>query len=223
MRKKIRIDQGVVEGYGGPGYDWARVTCDNLLLESFKSPSEGDIAVSICKAKQKWSKDWTVEAWEKATKGKKQASPLCSVCGGDTLDGISSCVEMTFCKKCVPRIDEFRKKYAEKVEKSRRESDLKQQSIRDHRSQETRTLLAGAFHWKDGWYFKRMKDGSVRVMHSAEMPMTGEEYLHPDLTIPPNEWASIVCSVSAGGETGERWEASQDFHGRELITFRRVS
>ena len=66
-------------------------------------------------------------------------------------------------------------------------------------------------------------DGSVRVMHSAEMPMTGEEYLHPDLTIPPNEWASIVCSVSAGGETGERWEASQDFHGRELITFRRVS
>jgi hypothetical protein len=41
------------------------------------------------------------------------ASALCSVCGGDTLDGSSSCVNMTFCKKCQPRIDEFRTKYLE--------------------------------------------------------------------------------------------------------------
>lgn len=29
----------------------------------------------------------------------------------------------------------------------------------------------------------------------------------------PNVWASIVCSVSAGGETSERWQHILEFHG----------
>jgi hypothetical protein len=49
------------------------------------------------------------------------------------------------------------------------------------------------FHWRDGWWFKRLADGSVRVVHGDTT-----------LVIPENEWASIVCSVSALGEAGQR-------------------
>ena len=60
------------------------------------------------------------------------------------------------------------------------------------------------YHWRDGWRFKRMEDGSVRIVHPT----------HAGATIPPNEWASIVCAVSQQGEDNERWTAAQDFHGR---------
>lgn len=113
MRKKIRIDEGFMEGYGGSGIHWTRITYGNILLARLESRSEGDIAVRLYKEKLKWRKDWTAEAWAKAIKGKKAASILCSVCGGNTLDGGISCVEMYFCKKCEPRIEEFKKKYQE--------------------------------------------------------------------------------------------------------------
>lgn len=213
MRKNITVKQGFMEGYGGPGQYWARIICDNVLLESFQSRSEGDIAVKVHEAKKKWSREWTKERWSAAIAGKTQASALCSVCGGDTVDGVSSCVEMTFCKKCEPRIDEFRKKYQEKVEARQRAAEVKRQDESKKRTAATRSALAdGCFHWRDGWYFKRMQDGSVRVMRLAKM-VDGEEYIQTNLTIPPNEWASIVCSVSAGGEGDGRWDAAQDFHG----------
>lgn len=213
MRKQIKIDQGHVEGYGGPGYHWARLTSDNLLLEEFKG-DRADIAVKVHEAKKKWSKNWSDDTWSKATKAKKPASPLCSVCGGDTLDGRTLCVDMTFCRKCQPRIEEFKKKYHDAVEAGQRESALKQQAAQDEQVRKTGAALAGAFHWKDGWFFKRVKDGSVRIMR-PESRDGREEYLLTDVTVKPNEWASIVCSVSAEGETGPRWEQAQDFHGRE--------
>ncbi len=66
----------------------------------------------------------------------------------------------------------------------------------------------GEFHWRDGWYFSRNEDGSVRVQQRS--PGLSDT----TITIPAPEWASIVCSVSKDGETGERWNAAQDFHGR---------
>jgi|SRR5579863_3205716 len=214
MRKKIRTDQGHVEGYGGPGYYWARVSCDNILLASIKTGNEGALAVQLYKEKQKWSKNWTVEAWAKAIRGKKPASALCGVCGGDTLDGATSCVGMTFCKKCHPRIEEFIQQRREKDEAAQKDRDQREAKRIESATTATCAALFGAFHWTGGWHFKRTPDGSVRMMKPAKM--RGEEYLSVDITIPAAEWASIVCSVSAGGETGERWEAAQDFHGRAL-------
>jgi hypothetical protein len=78
------------------------------------------------------------------------------------------------------------------------------------------------FHWRDSWFFKRFPDGSVRVTK-----LDKHKNVQVSIIIPPNEWASIVCSVSAGGETGERWNAAQDFHGRvsnqEKAPLRKVS
>lgn len=45
----------------------------------------------------------------------------------------------------------------------------------------------GEFHHKDGWYFKRLEDGSVRIRI---------EDLRGEHIIPPNEWASIVTEVA---------------------------
>ena len=76
-----------------------------------------------------------------------------------------------------------------------------------------------AFHWQHGWYFSRLPDGSVEVRNHGDFdkhdPNCGPGDGRTTLVIPPNEWASIVCSVSKDGETGERWDAAQDFHGRE--------
>jgi hypothetical protein len=70
----------------------------------------------------------------------------------------------------------------------------------------------GGFHWKNDTYFKRLPDGSVRL----RVWRVGHDGFptYDDRTIDPASWASIVCFVSAEGETGQRWNAAQDFHGR---------
>lgn len=70
------------------------------------------------------------------------------------------------------------------------------------------------FHWRDGLYFKRTENGSVRMTKFARGGASEE--VESDVVIPPNEWASIVASVSVAGETSERWDAAQDFHGRAI-------
>lgn len=67
------------------------------------------------------------------------------------------------------------------------------------------------FHWRDEIFFERKEDGGVEVRYIEQFNNTPQI---KTWRIPPAEWASIVCSVSADGETGERWNAAQDFHGR---------
>ncbi|WP_036010808.1 hypothetical protein [Bradyrhizobium yuanmingense] len=71
-----------------------------------------------------------------------------------------------------------------------------------------------AFHWRNGLFFRRGPDGGVEIVRG------GTDHASAELiaSIPVPEWASIVCSVSVGGETGERWNAAQDFHGRTPAT-----
>jgi len=70
---------------------------------------------------------------------------------------------------------------------------------------------AAEHHWRDGWYFRRLSDGSVRIRHTAkqtvtpEMPIPGLETLTINLTletdIPADEWAAIVQHVAAPIDT----------------------
>lgn len=73
-----------------------------------------------------------------------------------------------------------------------------------------RETLRPGFHWKNDIHFERI-DGHVRVTYFDQYNNSPQER---QWLIPHAEWASIVCSVSAAGETGERWNAAQDFHGR---------
>jgi hypothetical protein len=72
--------------------------------------------------------------------------------------------------------------------------------------------LERGFHNRDGWFFRRDSDeGHVRLWkvrweHGAPVLEAGP------LVIPENEWASMVASVSRGGETGASWQFVRDFH-----------
>lgn len=58
------------------------------------------------------------------------------------------------------------------------------------------------FHYRGGIYFARLADGTVRV----DAP-------HASFTVDPYSWASVVASMSAGGEDAARYAQARDFHG----------
>ena len=78
------------------------------------------------------------------------------------------------------------------------------------------------FHWKDNIYWGRREDGSVRVFQLTSPPKGSGPYADGptlnfieavfDLSIPADIWASIVASVSAGGEGDERFFSARAFH-----------
>lgn len=59
------------------------------------------------------------------------------------------------------------------------------------------------FHYRDHLYFFREADGSVRV------EKTGVAIARID----PYSWASVVASMSLGGEDAASYETARDFHG----------
>jgi hypothetical protein len=66
------------------------------------------------------------------------------------------------------------------------------------------------FHLKEGWFFERLSDGSVMVTKRKDAGM--ESPIITRMIVPPEEWASVVASVSAGNEFNGRWKAALDFH-----------
>lgn len=68
----------------------------------------------------------------------------------------------------------------------------------------------GAFHAHDGWFFERLANGDVRVTRRAGAHPEGK--ILNEFVAEKDEWASIVASVSAGGEEHGRFYAAQRFH-----------
>lgn len=66
--------------------------------------------------------------------------------------------------------------------------------------------VGARLHWRDDWYFQRTKLGAVLLT----LPDKSQKM------IPPNEWASIVASVSARGETGDTFREAATFHGHPV-------
>lgn len=73
------------------------------------------------------------------------------------------------------------------------------------------------FHAKDGWFFGRNDDGSVIIEHhvyGTEKNELGELMYTIDAKerFDADTWASIVASVSAGGEQDRRFYPAREFH-----------
>ncbi len=66
------------------------------------------------------------------------------------------------------------------------------------------------FHFKDGWFFERNPDGSVRVLKMSDA--TGQAVKVSEANIDPDAWASIVSFVSAENDNAEAWKAVKEFH-----------
>jgi hypothetical protein len=65
------------------------------------------------------------------------------------------------------------------------------------------------FHWRDDIYFLRQSDGDVKVTSYWQYNNCPQERRW---VIPADEWASVVASVSAQGETSESWQKAKKFH-----------
>ena len=69
------------------------------------------------------------------------------------------------------------------------------------------------FHYRNNLYFARQPDGSVVI---TKMERSGDVDLTIfSATIDANGWASIVASVSKGGEENGRVYQAQRFHESE--------
>jgi hypothetical protein len=212
VKPKIRIKIDYAPGYGGPATWYVSAIWKNVLLDSKTVYSEMSAGETNAKFRAKWERVWAEPAWDKKISHKKPASELCAHCGCDTIDGSISCVGKVFCKKCERFIEQYKKEYRERLDADSAafESERKQQE--QTRRADVDSKLRG-FHWSDGYYFLRASSGGVVVRH---FQLDGH-YLDLELEIPENEWASIVCSVSALGETGERWQQAREFHGAVAI------
>ncbi len=67
------------------------------------------------------------------------------------------------------------------------------------------------FHYKDGIYFKREDNGSVTVIKKESAHYAAKTIT--EFNIDPDGWCSIIATVSDKGETSEKWEEANKFHG----------
>ncbi len=87
------------------------------------------------------------------------------------------------------------------------------------------------FHSRNGLFFQATGQGTVAIVatndgkepFSRSKPDSSEieTNIVCNVTLPENEWASVVCSVSKDGETAARWNRARRFHGTELPFERR--
>lgn len=69
-----------------------------------------------------------------------------------------------------------------------------------------------AMHIQDGWYADRLTDGGV-LIRKVNSDGTESERLR----MTAEGWASVVASVSVGGEEGGRYYLARAFHTGEPV------
>lgn len=63
------------------------------------------------------------------------------------------------------------------------------------------------FHYKDGWYFERIKDGDVRIYH-----LDAKGLMDKGFVVDASSWVSIVASVSSLGDIAEVYQKATALH-----------
>ena len=213
FKPAVKIYETYYPGYGSAPCWKLRAVHKNRLLEEVLCYSERDAGMQTILLKSKWAAEWNRAKFKVVLAEKPLASPVCDICGNPTIGGTAtSCCNKLFCSRpeCQAQIEVEKAVYTEQLKQFQTDSIRRDEVAKQARLAAVEESITGAFHWRDGWYFSRSSGGCARIMHRDK----SGEYLVHALTIPPNEWASIVCSVSALGETAERWNEAQDFHGR---------
>lgn len=67
-------------------------------------------------------------------------------------------------------------------------------------------------HLRNGFYFEREKNGSVTIYVTGIV--NGPAPILRKVTVPGNEWASVVAHVSKRGETGKTFEEAFVLHNK---------
>ncbi len=66
-----------------------------------------------------------------------------------------------------------------------------------------------SYHARDGLFFERLADGSVRVT------VRDGDVQRFAAVLPPETWASVLAQVSARGETYDTWNEARQYHTRK--------
>lgn len=99
MSTNIRVLIQHYPGYGAPEAWKICVICDNRLLEERSIGDARSCGREEVLLEQKWCKRSRRGGWEAKLAQSPLASLLCSVCSGDTLDGITYVNGRHFCTK----------------------------------------------------------------------------------------------------------------------------
>lgn len=67
------------------------------------------------------------------------------------------------------------------------------------------------FHFRNGLYFRRNEDRSVTIKQMKRNHVDETEASF-EVTIDENSWASIISTVSNGGETSDRFYKALQWH-----------
>lgn len=203
---EIKYATQYYEGYGAASQWVVSAIYKNRLLEKQTFGDSGSAGYGKAKLEAKWDNradlDELLDTFP-------LASALCTKCGNDTLAGQTSICNEILCKNCAHLVPQIREEYQARQDAM----EAERKSSSDAERVARLTDAEGGFHWQNGWFFKRRENGDVAVFR-AENYTAGRDAFEL-LTIPENEWASIVCSVSALGESGERWNEARNFHGRK--------
>jgi len=65
------------------------------------------------------------------------------------------------------------------------------------------------FNAQDGWCFKRLEDGSVRIRKQV---LEGSADVAVDVVFPPGIWGSVIANCSYYGEDDYGWYRAMNFH-----------
>lgn len=68
------------------------------------------------------------------------------------------------------------------------------------------------FHSKNGLFFERLQDGSVHVLRTYDARDVRPDNVVLDIALSASEWASVVASMMARGETGDTYRLALDAH-----------
>ena len=68
------------------------------------------------------------------------------------------------------------------------------------------------YHYKNGLWFSRSEDGSVKIKQLKNNGKDGETEVLFEVTVDENCWASAVSSMSKKGESDGRFYKALEFH-----------
>lgn len=192
----IRLIQGYMPGYGSHDVYTIRVVCENRLLEEWQGGTLEQRVRAAIALETKWTARANRKGFKRLLVRKKLASPWCGECGGDTLGGTSYCVDRVFCHRpeCQKMIEVRKAEYAERNRRMEEERLAQEEARKQAKIKELDDRCRDAFHWRDGWYFKRNSE-CIEVFHREP----GSRWASPDLSIPHREWKSIVDFIEAAG------------------------
>lgn len=117
MKLKVKIRERHYPGYGTPPEWTVEAIHDNRQLEIVTCSSEYAQGAASYKLRDKWDKEWDDKKFNKLLNTKPLASPWCSICGKDTLEGSALCVEKIFCNNCAHLIPQYQAEWREQERK----------------------------------------------------------------------------------------------------------